>query len=398
VNATRHAGRGGALLAVLWCIIILSIVVLNFGAMVQTDLRIADKETLLRLPGMTDELAAAIVEWQATFSATAEASATAATYLPSKGEPLCTPDEILLLPGWDAVTLYGEDTNRNGILDESENDGDATPPRDNGNGILDRGLARYVLLWSRERAVAGNGAPRVDLNTASGEKLRQGIPNLTEDEAKAILYHREKKGNFEHVADLFKVVIPPAEQPKPKQSNGRGRSPPRTPNVSPITASSPSPGNVNGASGEAQPQTPQPSQQPPPDQKKQPEKPAFTKERFTPIADFCTTSSEDWLPGRINLNTALLEVLRTLGLSEDKLSAIMARREAQPFPTVAALLDVPGISQDTYTDLAEHVTVRSSQFRVESVAHLAEGAATLRDVAVLERDAGRIQILYWNEN
>ena len=472
-HASRNA-KGGALLVVLWCIIILSIVVLNFAAMVQTDLRVAshytdrvilsgiaaagveraaaelandadatdslseawygsgdykdvtlsegrysllrreteedvfgiedeaakvnlckaDKDTLLRLPGMTDALAAAIVEWQATFTSTAtgETGAPAASYFPSKGEELYTLDELLLLPGCDAVTLYGEDWNRNGELDPAENDGDATPPRDTADGILDHGLAPYVTLWSRDRNVTSTGAPHVDLNTADASQLKASLPNLTDKEAAAIVSHREKSGIFERVADLLKVVQPPEEQPRAEGRNGRRNNEPRR-NETP----QPSRENVPRATGEQpqQPQQPQPEQ---PEQPEQPKQPAFSKERFVELADFCSVGADEWIDARININTAPREVLGALGLSDEQVASVMARREEGPFPSVVALLDLPGLSQDTFVELSERLTVRSFQFRVECVAKLENSEATMRTIAVLERDAGRVQILYWNEN
>ncbi len=47
------------------------------------------------------------------------------------------------LYGADMDTLVGEDANRNGILDPSEND-------DNQNGMLDPGVLEYVTVYSRE--------------------------------------------------------------------------------------------------------------------------------------------------------------------------------------------------------------------------------------------------------
>lgn len=77
-------------------------------------------------------------------------------YLPKNGR-LDSIEELLQIRGFSAAVLYGEDTNRNGILDPNEDDGDASFPfYDNADGILDHGLAPYITVWSRE-TVAGAG-------------------------------------------------------------------------------------------------------------------------------------------------------------------------------------------------------------------------------------------------
>ena len=86
----------------------------------------------------------------------------------AKNGPLTTLEELLFVKGWNAALLYGEDTNRNGILDPNENDGSTSPPvYDNGDGILQRGIAPYVTVWTTEPGADGQTkTARVDLNTA----------------------------------------------------------------------------------------------------------------------------------------------------------------------------------------------------------------------------------------
>lgn len=95
----------------------------------------------------------------------------------AKNGPLDTLDELLLVRHFTAAALYGEDTNRNGILDENEDDGAASFPfYDNADGILCPGLAPYVTLWSREYVAAagdpnqpGGGDPNQPGGDGTGE-------------------------------------------------------------------------------------------------------------------------------------------------------------------------------------------------------------------------------------
>ena len=52
--------------------------------------------------------------------------------------------------------LYGEDVNMNGALDPNENDGEVSPPLDDRDGQLDRGILEYLTVFSRQPATGTN--------------------------------------------------------------------------------------------------------------------------------------------------------------------------------------------------------------------------------------------------
>jgi len=110
----------------------------------------------------------------------------------AKNGPLATLEELLFVKGWNAALLYGEDTNRNGILDPNENDGSASPPvYDNGDGILQRGIAPYVTVWTTEPTADGQGrTARVDLNTAPAVVLA-ALEGMTAEAADALVALRK---------------------------------------------------------------------------------------------------------------------------------------------------------------------------------------------------------------
>jgi hypothetical protein len=86
------------------------------------NLNSASQEMLLRLPGMTAELAASIIDWRDEDSEITPGGAEDEYYLllpepyNCKNGPLETVDEILLIKGASEELLYGEDTNLNSIL------------------------------------------------------------------------------------------------------------------------------------------------------------------------------------------------------------------------------------------------------------------------------------------
>lgn len=89
----------------------------------------------------------------------------------TKNGRLDTVEELLLIRGFSPAVLYGEDVNRNGILDANEDDGDVTfPYYDNGDGVLNQGIAPYVTVYAREPDVMLEGnRPRINLNADAAQ-------------------------------------------------------------------------------------------------------------------------------------------------------------------------------------------------------------------------------------
>lgn len=77
-----------------------------------------------------------------------------------------TVEELLIVKGITAAVLYGEDTNRNGILDPNEDDGDASQPLyDNADGKLNAGIAEFLTVFARDVDTALDNKARINLNT-----------------------------------------------------------------------------------------------------------------------------------------------------------------------------------------------------------------------------------------
>ena len=74
-----------------------------------------------------------------------------------KNGPIESFDELLKIQGITAATLYGEDGNRNGLLDKNEDDGAASAPEDDEDGILNVGLLGYCTIRSTETNARGDG-------------------------------------------------------------------------------------------------------------------------------------------------------------------------------------------------------------------------------------------------
>jgi competence ComEA-like helix-hairpin-helix protein len=91
------------------------------------------------------------------------------------------------------------------------------------------------------------------------------------------------------------------------------------------------------------------------------------------IADDLTADSGSDLPGLVNINTASLEVLTCLpGFSRELAQAIISFRQSNGFfANIVGLLRVPGMTRDILKQVAPRTTARSETFRI-----LSEGTVT----------------------
>jgi len=146
----------------------------------------ADVGMLAMLPGMTDELAAAVADWRDPDGA-GDGGAGSEHYLLlappylCKSGPLETVEELLLLKGATMAILFGEDANRNGLLDANENDGDDGRPSDNRDGRLDRGVWDFVTTCTSE-ANTPAAADAVDVNSTGTTRLSSLLQEVVSSE------------------------------------------------------------------------------------------------------------------------------------------------------------------------------------------------------------------------
>jgi uncharacterized membrane protein YgcG len=144
---------------------------LNLNMIQNMQLDDDDMHTLLmNLPGMTLEIADALLDWidpddtARTYGAESETYGGFNPPYAAKNGPIDSLDELLMVRGVTPALLYGEDANRNGLLDPNENDGDASPPTDNADGILDHGWVSYFTAYSRESNLRADGREKIHVN------------------------------------------------------------------------------------------------------------------------------------------------------------------------------------------------------------------------------------------
>ncbi len=325
------------------------------------NLNVATREQLLKLPKMTESIAAAIIDWrdgdddpEPDGTEGSHYSALPHPYVIRNG-PLRTVRELLCVRGVTPELLYGEDTNANGLLDPNEDDGAASPPMDNADGRLDRGWFAWVTVYSYERNLSGTGRKRLNINTAQAGEIASQL-NLEDWAAQSIVKARENR-KFEHLIDLLDVQ--------------RDTSGERTGNED----------DINNRSG---------------GEKDQP----VTQSIFRRIVDGITLQDEEMLPGRINLNTAPQEVLATLPEVDDELASAIVRHRGSGsgYTSIGDLLDVTGMTKEKFAKLESSVTVRSNVFRIRSQGRADSDLASATIECVVDRGGSVPRVLYWLES
>lgn len=133
----------------------------------------------LPLPEMTPEFADAIVAWRTATGQNALAQENLLSQLDpprhNKGAPYESIDELRMVNGAMLNLVLGEDTNRNGVLDTNEDDGEISAPRDDQNGQLLAGLFEYVTIYSSQPATTASGAQRLNVTTLNTTQGRQQL-------------------------------------------------------------------------------------------------------------------------------------------------------------------------------------------------------------------------------
>jgi len=302
------------------------------------NLNSATEEMLLKLPGMTSELASAIIDWRDTDSEITPGGAENEYYLLladpyyCKDGPLETVEEVLLLRGASEEILYGEDTNKNGVLDIQENDANESEPPDNKNGRLDRGIYDYATVYSHQPNVSQDGQNRINVNDTNAEEpLSDLLRELIQDDRYFQIMDAARDGRpYANILDYY------------------FRS-------------------------------------------------GLTIEEFKQIADRLTTQSQNTLTGLVNVNTAPREVLLCLPeMTENDADELISKRaslEETDLASIAWVVEV--LTQEKAVAIGAHITTRSFQHSADIIGVSYNGRAYRRYRVVLDMQQGTPQIVYW---
>lgn len=165
------------------------------------------------------ELADALIDWRdADGEETGLSGAESSYYIRMnppyrcKNGPLGSIEELLMVRGFTGRVLYGEDYNRNGYLDDNEDDGqDGVFPPDNADGELERGILPFITVYSWDFNSANDNKPRLNINSVDFEDPEQVdeelLEEFSEDLIDFITEVRQRGYKFRSVGELAGLKV-----------------------------------------------------------------------------------------------------------------------------------------------------------------------------------------------
>lgn len=284
--------------------------------------RMTRDQLLLLEPFMTEDVADSILDWIDADDDPNPMGAETPYYLSlpnsyvARNGPMKSIAELELVAGVDPRDVRGEDWNLNGLLDPNEDDGDASWPPDNADGVLDAGWSGILTAASVDGGMGASGEARLDLKAGSESDIADRIKCDT-TQAKAIQTYIDANSNAT-LADFIRQRL------------------------SQIARSGGSATRVNDLSND----------------------------QLALLIDECSIGPVDTStpqPGKLNINTCAAETLQYLPeISPELADAIISERSARAdgFASIMDLMDVPGMTSQLLATIYNLLCVRSNVYVV----------------------------------
>jgi hypothetical protein len=366
---------------------------LNVNSLLLADKTVENggRRLLMGLPGMTEDVADAILDWldpddePREFGAELEYYTTLPTPYTPKNGPLETIEELLLVRGVTPELLFGADRNRNGVIDAGETIPEVFADLSADDPVAYRGWSAYLTLFSMELNVRPDGSPKIDINQSDLEKLydeieaefgpelatfivayRQNGPYTGEEEGEPVPldveldFSRQAKVKFDTVLDLIgaKVRVQFAGEEKPRVLDAVV-----------------------------------------------PDDPVALRAILPVIMANLTATSSKVIPGRININLAPSSILYGIpNLDPGVADLILESRPLDPtyidddnyyyetWPLAEGLVTVEEMKA-----LMPFVTCGGSVFKAQVVGYFAGGGPSCRVEAILDATVRPARLLFWRD-
>lgn len=292
-------------------------------------------DLLMTLPGMTESIADAILDWIDTDTEPRPAGCEDEYYstLPSPyscpNKPLQSVEELLLVRGVTPQLLFGADANRNGMLDLDEQQ--RTMANIETAGAL--GWAAYLTVHGAENNMTSAGDPRVNVNGEDLEVLYDELSGALGDDQYAsfiVAYRMSGKSSLTNSAAMTAAAGAAGGDEVTQRAGGAGPESNEEPwdsgAMSKLDLTAGAGVQINqvfdliGATVTVEETT-----------YTSPflDDPTLMGEYLPLLMDQLSTQAVDVLPGRINLNEAPAEVLAGLSVIDvDTMSALIEARGA----------------------------------------------------------------------
>ncbi|MEX0867486.1 MAG: type II secretion system protein GspK, partial [Pirellulales bacterium] len=362
---------------------------LNLNALMLADAQQENggRSLLMALPGMTVEIADALLDWideddePREFGAEAEYyTGLDPPYRPKNG-PLESIEELLLVRGVAPLLLFGADANRNGVIDLSEEA--LLAAVDNGQGTLDRGWLPYISLYGMEKNQTRDGRPRIMLNTEDMELLHGELSAVLPAEWATFIVALRQNGPYNGSGageaagggslDLSKPATYPLSQVL--DLIGKKTRVQFDGDEEPSVLTSPFP-----------------------------DEPLAMAVYLPRLVDNVTVNPSPIIPGRININQAPRVVLSGIpGMTEETLNEIISVRQFEPE------VDNPNRQHETWLlveglvtleemkALIPFVTAGGDVYRAQVIGYFDQAGASARLEVVLDATTPLPRMLFWRD-
>jgi Type II secretion system (T2SS), protein K len=309
------------------------------------DLNTVNTNVLSYLPNMTSDFANAIVDWRGTSGSSTYSLNYSSLGYEDKNAPFETVDELRLVYGATMDLLAGNDLNGNGVLDANEQNVDNSDQ-------WNPGLFEYTTVYTREPNFHSDGTLLTNVNSASDEDLQTLFQNAGVSDPSGLatsLFERypspENPNRMSSCAGMLEFCV---------RCKAAGMS----------------------------------------------------STDFSKICDNITTSTNAYIYGRVNVNTASEPVLEALfmGLGVDQQTAsgaaqsLVTYRQQNPnsLGSIAWVVDALGNTSPVVQALqrGDYITTRSFQFTADIAAIGPYGRGYRRVKFIFDTSDGTPKIIY----
>lgn len=397
---------------------------LNLNALLVIDSRFpgAGRELLMGLPGMTEDVADAILDWMDGDDEPREFGCEADYYLTldppyePKNGPLESIEELLLVRGVTPQLLFGADTNRNGVLDAGDADPASIAELQGLGEEAYLGWASYLTLWSMELNLRSDGSPKIFVNKDNLEELYSEVEEVLGPEwATFIVAYRQQEQQSQSRSGSASREESDDAQPdddrdgsgQGRQDSGGGQPPAQGEATGELDFTRPARTRIRtildliGAQVEAQfvgEEEPRVLQSPCPNE------PVAIATQLPLLMEHLTAVESPVLFGRININLAPRAVLRGIpGMSDDIVEEILARRPQDPtqadalFKYETWILCEGIVTLEEMKSLMPFVCAGGCVYRVQVVGYFDGGGPFARVEAILDASKLPPRILFWRD-
>ena len=357
------------------------------------------RQLLLSLPFMdqlpnAEEIADAILDWldeddePREFGAESDYYASLPTPYRCKNGPMDSVDELLLIRGITPQMLFGDDVNRNGIIDQSENVNESQLDAE-----MRLGWLNYLTLYSKESNLNDEKLVRININGEDLEQLYNDLGSVFNESWSVFIIMARVNGVLTE-ADLPDDAEPVSNAPFVDLDFDALESSSTFNQILDLAGTFTSMEGEDGSTIYLR-------------------SPIAASPILDPGAVLnvvnamtnITTYEGDAIPGRMNVMQAPRRLLLGIpGLSEEVVDLIITRREFElDDPEVSDLsrkfetwLWTEGlVDLDTMRAILPFVCVGGDVFKAEVVGFFDDGIGSSRAEVILDATAGVPRILFW---